>query len=111
MSRRKKHHLPGWFPFALGAAAVTALFAGAKSGWTLSGDKPKPAPTPVKPPGVLGAPTWGPVIRSMPKLMEWAGRSAVNGSRGRPRMVRAPDGTTYLFALEGGALTARAQVA
>lgn len=41
---RKKHDLPGWFPFAIGAAAVTALFAGARSGWRLSGDQPAPPP-------------------------------------------------------------------
>lgn len=41
---KKKHDLPGWFPFAIGAAAVTVLFAGARSGWRLSGDEPKAAP-------------------------------------------------------------------
>jgi hypothetical protein len=43
---RKKHDLPGWFPFAIAAAAATALFAGARSGWRLSGDQPKPTEPP-----------------------------------------------------------------
>jgi hypothetical protein len=43
---RKKHDLPGWFPFAIAAAAATALFAGARSGWRLSGDQPKTEPPP-----------------------------------------------------------------
>lgn len=47
-----KKHLPGWFPFALGAAAVTALWAGARSKWTLSGDQAK-AQTPIKQAGVI----------------------------------------------------------
>jgi hypothetical protein len=46
MSRKKKHDIPGWFPFALGAVAVTALFAGARSGWRLSSDQPKPTEPP-----------------------------------------------------------------
>jgi hypothetical protein len=54
--------------------------------------------------------TWGPVITDMPAHMEWAGRSAVHGSKGRPRAVRGPDGVDYLFALENGALTARRSV-
>jgi len=106
MSRKK--HLPGWFPFALGAAAVTALFAGARSGWRLSSSKPAPTP-PTPQTGVLGA--WGPVITRMSRDMDHAGRSAVHGSGGRPRKVLAPDGTTYLFAIENGTLTARPQVA
>lgn len=49
MSRKRKH-LPEWFPFALGATAVVALFAGARSGWKLSGDQPKPSMPPLPPP-------------------------------------------------------------
>jgi hypothetical protein len=49
---RKKHDLPGWFPFALAAAAATALLAGARSGWRLSGDRPKVAAEPPPPQGV-----------------------------------------------------------
>lgn len=44
----------------------------------------------------------------MDQAMIWAARSAVNGSRGSPRMVQGPDGTNYLFAIENGVLTARA---
>lgn len=107
-----KHDLPSWFPFALAASGVLIFWAGARSGWTLSGDQPKPAPSrPPLPQGVLGAPTWGPAIRTMSRTMEWAGRSAMGSSRGRPRVVQAPDGTAYLFALQDGVLTARAQVA
>lgn len=43
----------------------------------------------------------------MDQAMIWAARSAVNGSKGQPRMVQGPDGTNYLFALENGVLTAR----
>jgi hypothetical protein len=49
---RKKGDLPEWLPFALAASAVVALVAGARSGWTLSGDRkpppPPPPPTPVQ---------------------------------------------------------------
>jgi hypothetical protein len=54
---------------------------------------------------------WGPPIVDMPKHMEWAGRSAVHGSKGRPRKVQGPDGTTYLFSIENGTLTARPSIA
>jgi hypothetical protein len=54
---------------------------------------------------------WGPPITNMPQHMEWAGRSAVHGSKGRPRKVRGPNGTTYLFAIENGTLTARPSIA
>jgi len=47
----QKRELPGWFPFAIVASAVVAIAAGARSGWTLSGDQPKPNPTPQPPPG------------------------------------------------------------
>lgn len=67
--------------------------------------------------GVLGgcgedpaSKTWGPPITDMDGGMAWAGRSAVNGSKGRPRMVEGPGGITYLFAMENGALTARREV-
>lgn len=53
---------------------------------------------------------WGDVIHSsaMPKAMVWAGRSAVNGSRGAPRKVQSPDGRTFLFQIDrAGRLTAR----
>ena len=46
-------------------------------------------------------------VTNMSSDMQWAGRTAVNGSRGQPRMVRSPDGTDYLFAIENGQLTAR----
>jgi len=49
----------------------------------------------------------GPPITDMDGGMRHAGLSAVNGSRGRSRMVAGPDGKDYLFALEGGALVAR----
>lgn len=61
--------------------------------------------------GVLGPEdTWGPPITTMPPHMEWAGRSAVHGSHGRPRKVQGPDGTTYLFSIENGTLTARPEL-
>lgn len=49
----------------------------------------------------------GPPIADMSSGMRHAGLSAVNGSRGRSRMVAGPDGKDYLFALENGNLTAR----
>jgi hypothetical protein len=49
----------------------------------------------------------GEPIYNMPHAMRNAGLSAVNGSGGRSRMVHGPDGNDYLFALEGGTLTAR----
>jgi hypothetical protein len=49
----------------------------------------------------------GDPISNMPHAMRNAGLSAVNGSGGRSRMVHGPDGNDYLFALEGGVLTAR----
>jgi hypothetical protein len=60
--------------------------------------------------GLGGEEAWGPTIVDMPQHMEWAGRSAVHGSHGRPRKVLGPDGTTYLFAIENGTLTARPAV-
>jgi hypothetical protein len=44
MARKSKHHAPGWLPFALAASAVTALVAGARAGWKLSGEAKAPAP-------------------------------------------------------------------
>jgi len=67
--------------------------------------------------GALGAcfdvdsKTWGPPIADMSREMDRAGRSAVHGSRGRPRAVRGPDGTDYLFAIENDVLTARPSIA
>lgn len=58
MRAHRKKHLPGWFPFALGAAALTALLAGARSGWTLSGDQPKTKPVPLPPPPPQGVQGW-----------------------------------------------------
>ena len=54
---------------------------------------------------------WGPVITDMDGGMQWAGRSAVHGSKGRPRAVQGPDGVDYLFEINNGALTARRRVA
>lgn len=54
---------------------------------------------------------WGPPFMDISGPMEWAARSAVNGSRGRPRMVEGPDGNTYLFSMENGVLTGRKEVA
>jgi len=61
--------------------------------------------------GVLGgcAPecrTLGAPVTDMSSGMRHAGLSAVNGSKGRPRMVRSPDGNDYVFSLENGTLTA-----
>lgn len=59
--------------------------------------------------GACGDPTehkWGPVITEMDRDMIYAGNSAVNGSRGRPRMVEGPDGT-YLFEIKNGVLLGR----
>jgi hypothetical protein len=67
--------------------------------------------------GALGAcfdvdsKTWGPPITDMSREMDRAGRSAVHGSGGRPRAVRGPDGTDYLFAIENDVLTARPSIA
>lgn len=52
-AHQKKQSMPGWFPFALGAAAVTALWAGARSKWTLSGDQPKTPQPSIKQAGVI----------------------------------------------------------
>lgn len=59
--------------------------------------------------GCGGAPcqSFGPAITEMGSDMRYAGLSAVNATHGRPRMVSAPDGTDYRFALENGVLTAR----
>jgi hypothetical protein len=54
--------------------------------------------------------TWGPAVQNMSGGMEWAGRSAVNGSKGRSRVVQGPDGTDYKFSIENGVLTARPRV-
>ncbi len=74
----------------------------------------KPAYPPYPKVGVTGtlaaATTWGPATTEMSKDMRWAGLSAVNGSKGRPRRVAGPDGVDYLFAIENGALTARREV-
>ena len=86
---------------------------------TTATPKPPSAYAPYPPMGVSGSlsgcgdmsgATWGPPITRMSDMMQWAGRSAVHGSRGRPRMVGAPDGTTYLFSMDNGVLTARPQV-
>jgi hypothetical protein len=67
--------------------------------------------------GALGAcfdvdsKTWGPPIADMSREMDRAGRSAVHGSGGRPRAVRGPDGTDYLFAIENDVLIARPSIA
>ena len=55
--------------------------------------------------------TWGPPITGMSPTMKWAGLSAVNGSRGRPRKVAGPDGHTYLFSMRNGELIAQREVA
>jgi hypothetical protein len=70
------------------------------------------APYPPHIAGALSGPppdclSLGPPITDMPGGMRHAGLSAVNGSSGRSRMVHGPDGNDYLFALEGGSLTAR----
>lgn len=54
-SAHKKPNLPGWFPFALAASAVVAIMAGARSNWTLSGDRDTPKPPPPQPPPVVRA--------------------------------------------------------
>lgn len=58
----------------------------------------------------MDAVTWGPAVSGMSGAMERAGLAAVHGSKGRPRAVRAPDGTDYLFAIENGVLSARPAV-
>lgn len=50
----KKKGLPRWFPFAVAASAVTMLFSGAKSRWTLGKDQPSPPSPPPLPQGVHG---------------------------------------------------------
>jgi hypothetical protein len=50
--------------------------------------------------------TWGDPL-DMPPAMQAAGQAALGASGGRPTTVRGPDGALYLFALEGGVLTAR----
>jgi len=54
---------------------------------------------------------WGPAITDMDGAMQWAGRSAVHGSKGRPRAVQGPDGRDYLFEINNGALIARPRIA
>jgi len=61
----------------------------------------------VNPPPTATCRTWGAPITDMPQAMIWAGRSAVNGSKGQPRVVQGPDGVDYLFSIENGALVAR----
>jgi hypothetical protein len=86
----------------------TSVNAPRPSGPTAQGNASVNAPTSNGVGWALGSEeAWGPAITNMPRHMEWAGRSAVNGSKGQPRKVLGPDGTTYLFALEGGTLTAR----
>lgn len=52
---------------------------------------------------------WSKPLPELSRDMHIAGNSAVNGSRGRPRMVEGPDGT-YLFSHEGGGLVARKSI-
>lgn len=54
---------------------------------------------------------WGPAFTDMDGGMQWAGRSAVHGSKGHPRAVQGPDGVDYLFEIQNGTLTARRRVA
>ena len=51
--------------------------------------------------------TWGNPIPELPPAMNKAARMALGASSGRPTTVRGPDGVLYLFAFEGGVLTAR----
>lgn len=63
MTSRKKHKLPGWFPFALLASGLIAIGAGIKSNW---GRAKGPAPLP--PPG---PPQQAGILHGIPGLQRW----------------------------------------
>jgi hypothetical protein len=49
----RKNEIPGWLPFAIVASGLVVLAAGARSGWKLASDRPKPPP-PATPPIAQG---------------------------------------------------------